>query len=99
MKICLVSAYFTPLENGGAERAARRLAESRCRDGWEVVVLTAWPRDEIVLLPSGIKIYRVSTGAAFFKGGLRACSAAAPLALAPAKYLEFHRLPENTTDP
>ena len=69
MKICLVSAYFTPLEIGGAERAARRLAENLVARGWEVTVLTAWPCDETVRLPSGVNVCRISTGAAFFKDG------------------------------
>jgi glycosyltransferase involved in cell wall biosynthesis len=69
MKICLISAYFTPLEIGGAETAARRLAENFVARGWEVVVLTTWNRDETVVLPSGIKVCRICTGATFFKNG------------------------------
>ncbi len=69
MKICLISGYFAPLETGGAEKAVRRLAENLAARGWEVVVLTTWPRDEIVILPSGIKVCRIRAGAAFFKDG------------------------------
>ena len=69
MKICLVSAYFTPLEIGGAEKAARRLAENLAARGWEVVVLTTWPRDETLVLPSGVKVCRIRPGAVFFKDG------------------------------
>jgi glycosyltransferase involved in cell wall biosynthesis len=75
MKICLISAYFTPMEIGGAETAARRLAENFVARGWEVVVLTTWPRDETVVLPSGIKVCRVCTGATFFKDGRERVSA------------------------
>jgi glycosyltransferase involved in cell wall biosynthesis len=71
MKICLVSAHFAPLEIGGAEKAARRLAESLAGRGWEVVVLTTWPRDETVILPSGIKVRRIRSGAFFKEGGAR----------------------------
>jgi glycosyltransferase involved in cell wall biosynthesis len=75
MKICLISAYFTPLELGGAETAARRLAENFVARGWEVVVLTTWPTDGTIVLPSGIKVRRVRTGAAFFKDGRERVSA------------------------
>jgi glycosyltransferase involved in cell wall biosynthesis len=34
-------------------------------------VLTAWPCDETVSLPSGVKVCRISTGAAFFKDNRR----------------------------
>lgn len=69
MKICLVSAYFAPLERGGAETAARRLAENLAARGWDVAVLTSGPRDETVILASGIKVCRIRAGAAFFKDG------------------------------
>ena len=69
MKICMISAYFAPLEKGGAETATRRLAENLVARGWEVVVLTTWPRDETVILPSGIKVCRICTGAVYFKDG------------------------------
>lgn len=75
MKICLISAYFAPLETGGAETAARRLAENFVARGWEVVVLTTWPTDETMVLPSGIKVCRVCTGATFFKDGHERVSA------------------------
>jgi glycosyltransferase involved in cell wall biosynthesis len=69
MKICLVSSYFAPLEIGGAERVARRLAENLVARGWEVVVLTTGPRDETLILPSGIKVCRIRPGDLFFKDG------------------------------
>jgi glycosyltransferase involved in cell wall biosynthesis len=69
MKICLVSAYFAPREIGGAEKAARRLAENLAARGWEVVVLTTGPRDETQVLPSGVKVCRIRPGAVLFKSG------------------------------
>lgn len=69
MKICLVSAYYTPWEIGGAERAARRLAENLVARGWEVVVLTTGPQDETLILPPGVKVCRIRPGPVFFKDG------------------------------
>jgi nucleoside-diphosphate-sugar epimerase len=60
---------FHPLEIGGAEKAARRLAENLAARGWEVVALTIWPRDENLILPSGVKVCRIRPGAVFFKDG------------------------------
>ena len=62
MKICLVSAYFSPLEIGGAEKAARCLAENLVAGGNEVMVLTSWHRDETEVLPSGVTVCRIRTG-------------------------------------
>ena len=69
MKVCLVSAYFAPQEIGGAEKAARLLAENLVARGWEVAVLASWPHDETIVLPSGLKVHRVRTGPVPPRGG------------------------------
>lgn len=71
MKVCLVSALYPPLEIGGAETAARRLAERLAAGGWEVCVLTGWHRDESDVLPSGVRVRRIRAGWVFKKGADR----------------------------
>jgi glycosyltransferase involved in cell wall biosynthesis len=71
MKVCLVSALFPPLQIGGAETAARCLAERLAGSGWEVCVLTGWHRDESVLLPAGIRAWRIRAGPVFKEGADR----------------------------
>ena len=67
MKILIFNEYYYPYERGGAEVSTRLLAESLCRFGHEVFVVTTCDKN-YELFYNGVKIFYIKANPAYWDG-------------------------------